>query len=131
MAVYQTLINAAKRMIIKKGQKIEWVSQTNDTPVDLTQQWKNVPVTKTSYFPTIVFIPNERYGREMFRYFSGSDIPVGNILGYMSWVTFAPSLKDVVIRDGKTLSILSITPYDPNGEGVILYAIEFDGIKSV
>ena len=131
MGVYDTLTQAAIRLISQKGQTATWESKTNDAPTDPSVKWKGVPVTTVTHSPKIVFLPNERYGREMYRYFAGSDIPVGNMLGFMARVNFTPSLKDTVIRNGETLSILSITPYDPNGEGVILYTLEFDGIKSV
>jgi len=131
MGAYDSFVATAKRMINEKGQTVEWKSITNNDPATPGVEWEEVPVISVSYYPKVVFLPNERYGREFFRYFKGTDVPVGNLLGYMAKQNFIPSLKDVVIRDGVELPILSFYPYNPNGEGDILYAIEFDGIKSV
>jgi len=132
MSVYDNLINTAKRMIDEKGQYVTWRTLKNpqspapEKPWDITE-----PLVEEEFEVKIVFLPNDRYGREVFRYFANSDIPVGNLIGYMAQVDFTPSLKDVVIRDNVELSILSINEYNPNGEGFIVYIIEFDGVKSV
>lgn len=121
-------------MISEKGQTqtVTWRSIGNPELPEPDKPWNpGSPTVSVDHPVDIAFLPNERYGRETFRYFSGTDIPVGNLLGFMAQVDFKPSLKDVVIRDGVEIPILSFNPYDPNGEGVILYAIEFDGIKSV
>jgi len=131
---YKSLVETAKRMILEKGQSsnVIWKTRTNDTPSDPSMPWNGVAEIETEHSVSIIFLPNERYGRELYRYLADTtDVPVGNLLGFMAQVDFTPSLKDVVVRDGVELPILSFNAYDPDGSGVILYVIEFDGIKSV
>lgn len=62
--------------------------------------------------------------RETIAYLRGTEVQNGSVMGYMGAVNFEPSLKDVVIRDGKELRLENIDVLSPNGQ-TILYTVVF------
>ena len=64
--------------------------------------------------------------RETIAYLRGTEVPTGSVMGLMGAVNFEPSLKDVVIRDGKELRLENIDVLSPNGK-TILYTVVFKG----
>lgn len=123
MGVYDRLISTATRMINQKGQSAIWRSIVNDTPVNPDKPWEVSTVT-TDNPVKIVFLPIEEIGRYFTNYRKNTEVPTGNLAGYMAQVSFTPTLKDVVIRDGNELTIVNLTEYNPNGES-ILWIVEF------
>lgn len=125
MAVYARQIATAKRLITAKGKAVTWRSNSDGAPGDASQPWKPGATAAIDYLVSIVFLPENRVGYEWLVRMTNSEIPEGSGYGLMHAVTFEPTLKDVVIKDGKELRIASIDPLAPNGE-VILYTLRFD-----
>jgi hypothetical protein len=126
------MTQTALRMIKAKGKTVTWRSMGNPQLPDPDKPWNpGHPPVSVDYQVEIVFLPNERYGREVFRYFDKTDIPIGNLLGFMGRVNFQPSLKDIILDNGREIAILGFNEYNPDGNGVILYTLELDGVKSV
>lgn len=125
MGQFDRQIATAKRLIAKYGQTCIWRKVANGAPVDSLKPWKPTASETSDNNASIVFLPASRENRELLRYLKGTEIPVGSIQGLMPAVSFEPTLKDVVIRDGKQLRLKSIDPVSPNGE-IILYTLEFE-----
>lgn len=124
MAQYDRQIATAIRLIAKYGQAVTWRS-ANETENAL-EPWKATAGTPTDTEVSICFVPaKDNEWRKLFYYLKGTEVPAGKLAGLMGQVSFTPSLKDVVIRDGKTLRIANIDLLSPNGQK-ILYTLEFD-----
>lgn len=114
----------AQRLIREKGQSVTWRQLTDGAPADATKPWKpsaSVPVNNTV---NILFLPIDRVNQRLIQALRGTEVPIGSLQGLMGAVSFVPHVKDVVIRGGKEMPIVSIDPLAPNGEA-ILYTIEF------
>lgn len=126
MGVFDRQVATAKRLIAKYGEPVTWHSAPpSDAPDD--QPWNGTdvqpidrPGIRVAFFPT-----NSSIG-QLIRFMRNSDIPTGNELGYMAQVPFEVSSLDTLTRrNGSVYRIKNIDPLDPNGEGVILYTLEF------
>lgn len=111
----------ALRLIREKGQSVIW-NQYFDT-VDPNQPWKPTSNEPISYSPKIVFVPINQQDFATFGYLNG-EVPKGAVKGLMGAVNFVPTLKDVVIRNGKTLNIDKFDVININGE-IVLYKVIF------
>lgn len=121
MTTYTKQIESTKQLIKRKGQLVTWRSVANGNPTNSNEPWKaGAPVYK-NYAAVMVFLPATKDSLYLLR---ETEIPKGDLIGLMGAVSFKPTLKDVVIRDGKTLSIVSIDEVAPAGE-TILYTIGF------
>ena len=127
MGVFDRQIATAKRLIAKYGEPVTWHSAPTSVPSDDDQPWNGTdvkpidrPGIRVAFFPT-----NSSIG-QLIRMMRNSDIPTGNELGYMAQVPFEVSSLDTLTRrNGSVYRIKNIDPLDPNGEGVILYTLEF------
>ena len=120
MGVYDRQTAMALRLIKLKGQTITFRS-LNAT--EGGKPWNGDEPVATDYPIDMAFIPVDRVDRDTQVYREYTDIPIGFVIGYMGSVPFVPKLKDVVLRDGKQLSVSRITVYKPNTE-VIAYVLE-------
>lgn len=125
MGVYDRQIENAKRQIKQKGQAVTWRIKSNGAPADPSKPWKPSAGTPEDKPVRIVFLPVGLQTRKFLRYFEGTEIPTGSLSGLMGAVDFEPAIKDVVIRDGKQLTIRNFDVIAPNGEP-ILYILEFE-----
>lgn len=123
MGVFDRQIESAKKLIVKNGQEVIW-KRTYQHIANQDEPWKESKGARVEYKVMMAFLPVDYKNQQFKRYRFETDIEVGTIAGYMGQVDFEPSLRDVVIRDGKTYVIKNIDPIDPNGQGVILYVIE-------
>ena len=120
-AVFTAQILSAKRMIAKYGQVCTLRKIANGTP-DPAKPWEPVTPTTVDNSVRIAFFPNTRANNEFLHYIPGTEIPAGTEVGYLEGSGVAPTLQDLIIRDGKTLSIVSVDRIAPNGE-ICLYII--------
>lgn len=125
MARFDAQVKTALRLIEKNGQGVTWRIVRDEAPVDASKPWKPTndatPVEKNV---TICFLTVDRMTFETLSFMDNGEVPQGAVMGYMGAVDFAPSLKDVVIRDGKELRIHYIDELKPNGQ-TILYKMVF------
>lgn len=114
-------------MIAKYGETITWSVIGETVPPDSDSPWRGENPPPVNYTPKVVFVSDNSSVRHLFQAMTNSDITSGADLGYMANVPFEPSLKDEVKRgDGSVRRIKSIDALNPNGEGVILYTLEFE-----
>jgi len=128
MGQFDRQIATALRLIAKYGQSVIWNSVADGVAVDPLKPWKPTeaiavlhPDIKICFVPT-----NDTQWRKLLAYLKGTEVPTGKLAGLMGQVSFEPTLKDVVDRDGTILRITSIDLLSPNGQK-ILYTIEFEG----
>ena len=125
MARFDRQIQTAKRLIAKNGQVVKWRIVRDATPVDSSQPWKPTnPAKPVEHDVTICFLTVDKDTYETLSYMAGGEVPMGAVMGLMDAVDFEPSLKDVVIRDGKELRLFNIEELNPNGQ-TILYTMVF------
>lgn len=111
----------ALRLIREKGQTVIW-NQYSDV-VNPSQPWKPTSNAPVSHDPKIAFVPINQQDFATFGYLNG-EVPKGAVKGLMGAVNFVPTLKDVVIRDNKTLNIDKFDVININGE-IVLYKVIF------
>ncbi len=125
MGVFDRQIQRAKEQIAKKGQAVIWRQLSNGAPVDSSKPWKPSAATSNDNNVRIVFLPLDLETRKFLSYLKGTEVPTGSLGGLMAAVDFDPAIKDVVIRDGRELTVRNFDLISPNGEKV-LYILEFD-----
>lgn len=125
MGVYDLQIAQAKKQIAAKGQLVTW---QKPAPIitDPNKPWVQAPGAPMAYPVSIAFFKPANGLSAIIQYLKGTDIVQAGTRGIMASVNFIPEATDKVVRSGRTLSIRSITPLQPNEE-VIMYSIEFDG----
>ncbi len=120
VGVYDRQVAAAKRLIAAKGQAVTWRRLVDGSPTDPSKPWLPSAATTTDTAVSIVFLPMNRLGYESLTFMRDTEVPEGAYQGLMSGdVTFTPSIKDKVIRDGVQLEILNIDTLAPNGQAII------------
>ena len=97
--------------------KVIWRSVFSEDKPD--EPWNVLPADPQETEVSIAFLPVDRESYETLCLRAGMELPKGNELGYMGAVSFEPNLKDVVIRDGKELSIAYIDKIAPNGQNIL------------
>lgn len=125
MGVFDRQIATAQRLIKKYGEQVIWQSAPDSE--DNGQPWNPEPVEPVDHRVVVAFFPTNSSIGQLIRMMRNSDVPTGNELGYMAQVSgFVPSSLDTIVRkSGAVYRIKNIDPLDPNGEGVILYTLEF------
>lgn len=126
MSRFDGAIALAKRLIKKNGQLVNWQIAKDGAPADSLKPWiasESPDVTKPVY---ICFVPiKDKETRKLIQALKGTEVPGGNLAGLMAPTSgLTPSLKDVVIRSGKVLRIVSIDSIAPN-EQTVLWILEF------
>ena len=124
MGRYDRQIATAARLVSKYGQPVTWRRVADGAPADPLKPWKPTAATNTDVTVDMVFVPKGK-NSEFLALMKGTEVPKGELVGYMAAQSFTPTLKDLVIRDGVALSVCSIDPIAPNGD-VILYTVSFD-----
>ena len=125
MARFDRQVQTAKKLIAKNGQLVKWRVVRDGAPVDSSQPWKPTqPATPVEHDVTICFLTVDKDTYETLSYMAGGEVPMGAVMGLMGAVNFEPSLKDVVIRDGKELRLFNVEELNPNGQ-TILYTMVF------
>lgn len=123
MARFDRQIAMALRLLKKNGQLVTW-RQITDVIPDPSNPWKTIPGPPVDNDVYIAFFTVDKDHREFIRYLTGTEVKIGDSLGYMGQVNFEPNPKDVVIRDGVEYRILNVDLLSPNGQK-ILYTVEF------
>ena len=123
MGRYDRQIETAKRLIKKYGQSVIW-RQLNEFIPDTDKPWKPETLPGTDYTPEMAFFTINKENRQFIHFITGTEAKIGDVYGLMGNVSFTPSLKDIVIRDGVEYRILNIDLLSPNGQKV-LYTVEF------
>ena len=127
MAQFDRQVQTALKLIAKNGQAVKWRVVRDGAPVDSSQPWKPTqPATPVEHDVTICFLTVDKDTYETLSYTAGGEVPMGAVMGLMGAVNFEPSLKDVVIRDGKELRLENIDVLSPNGQ-TILYTVVVKG----
>lgn len=124
MGQFDRQVATALRLIQKNGQRVIW-RQRGEGISDPQAPWLPVSDITVDNTPFICFLPLES-GKEFLMSMGKGEAATGAFYGLMGAQSFAPSLKDTVIRDGIELDIDSIDVLSPNGQ-VILYTIVFNG----
>ena len=119
--VFDKQLLSAQKMLAKYGQACTLRKITNGTP-NPAAPWEPVTPTTADTEVKIAFFPNTMANNEFLHYLPGTEVPAGAEVGYLAGSAPAPSLQDLVIRDSKTLAILSVDRIAPNGE-IILYIL--------
>lgn len=125
MGVYDEEIEMATEMIEEFGQLVTWSQLTNGTPDDSDKPWKPGDNDTVDYLVSIAFFPVDKQTQYFIQYMTGTEIPTGTLIGYMAQVPLTPAIKDVVTRGGVQLTVDKFDVIDPNGEGTVLYILEF------
>lgn len=126
MGVFDRQIATAKRLIAKYGETVTWNRYGESVPEETDEPWNATDIDPIQTPVKVAFFPTGSSISQLIRFMKNSDITTGNELGYMAQVPFVPSAKDTLTRkNGSEYRIKSIDPLDPNGEGVILYTLEF------
>ena len=125
MGQFDRQVKTALKLIAKNGQAVKWRIVRDGAPVDSSQPWKPTqPATPVEHDVTICFLTVNKDTYETLSYMAGGEVPMGAVMGLMGAVNFEPSLKDVVIRDGKELRLFNLEELNPNGQ-TILYTMVF------
>lgn len=104
--------------IERSGQQVIWKSLTNGAGAN---PWQPTNGTSTEYNVNMCFVPNSKL-----QYWNGTEIAVGETIGLMGYVEdFTPKIKDIVLRNGKELSIKNIKSLEP-ADKVVLYKVVFE-----
>ena len=120
MGRYDRPIATAQRMLKDSGKLVTWRIVRNGSPADAGKPWKPTqPVLQDEHYINICFFPLDKQQRETYHYLKNSEVPATAMMGYMGAVAFSPSLKDIVIYDGKELMIDSIDILAPNGQPIL------------
>lgn len=122
MSVFGRQLEAARRMISKYGQPVTLRQVTDGALPDPNTPWLPGDPVTVDHAVSIAFFPNNTANNEFLHYVQGTDVPAGTEVGYLAPSGFDPTLKDVVIRSGKTLAIKSVDRIAPNGE-ILLYIL--------
>jgi len=125
MARFDNIIATALRLIKKNGQSVTFSQLTDGAPADPLKPWKPSEQTNVDYTVDIAFFTSSLQTRKFLQYLTGTEVPEGNLIGYMGQVSFEPKIKDIVIRDGVELTIRDFDLISPNGQKV-LYILEFE-----
>lgn len=126
MGRFDRQIETAKRLIELNGQKVTW-RRIFDDDINAAEPWKSEDAGAPVEVPniSICFLPINQINNQLIRALTGTDeATTGSVYGLMGAVSFDPSRKDVVIRDGIEYAIKSIDTLSPNGQK-ILYTIQF------
>lgn len=121
MSTYSALIATAQRLIANKGQVVTW-RKISSVPSDPAKPWLGDSPSNQDFLVSIVFFTTNN---KTLNNNDTLEFVKSSLKGFMGQVEFAPSLKDIIIRNGKELSISSIDIISPNGEK-ILYDITFN-----
>lgn len=124
MSQFDGAIATATRLIKKYGQKVTWV-QVKDG-ANPSQPWKPAAANDTNKTVYICFVSaKDNEWRKFLATLTGTEVPVGKLAGIMAGgLSFEPTLKDKVVRAGKTLTVTNIDVIAPN-EQKVLYTLEF------
>ena len=122
MSVFGRQLDAARRMIDKYGQSVTFRTLTDGALPDPNAPWLPGAPVSVDNAVKIAFFPNNDANNEFLHYVQGTDVPAGTEVGYLAPSGFEPTLKDLVIRSGKTLAIKSVDRIAPNGE-ILLYIL--------
>lgn len=101
-----------------------WKVIQNDTVPDPEKPWEIIRGTATLIPVKIVFVQDTLEDRQLLRYLKGTEANVGQVNGIMYHTDFAPSLKDIVLWQGRELTISAIDPIQPF-DTPIVYLLEF------
>ena len=120
-----TQVKTAARLIKKYGQAVVW-RQVLDGPLpDATKPWKSGAATTTDFPTFAVFLTSKRVSYAFQQYIASGQVPAGKITCLVSGnLGCVPTLKDLLIRAGRTYSPEYIEPLSPNGVP-ILYTVWF------
>lgn len=115
--MYEKQIATAQRLIKKFGQSVTWRILQN--VVDPAKPWNVTELPGIDKTVHICFLPTDRAGFESLGLKRPADLPTTAVLALMGAVDFAPTLKDVVIRNGQMLTIDYIDILAPNGKPIL------------
>lgn len=125
MAVYSQQIQTALRLIAAKGMAVTFRKIANGEPDNILMPWRPGVSVNTDYPVSIAFFPVGRVKNEFSHYAQDAETSISSEVGYMGQQSFIPVIKDIVIRDGREMSIKNIERLAPNGE-IILYILHFE-----
>lgn len=124
MGVYDRQIATAIRLIAKKGETVQWVSE--DEVVSGSQPWKTTAGAVVPGTPVkMVFVSAGSALLDAIAHLiPGTSVPSSSIKGLMGAVGFTPAINDMVVRDGVAMMVKDLNIVKPNDQ-VILYKITF------
>ena len=115
-------VEMAAQEISANGMAVKWVRVERVPNPD--KPWQANADREHVHDVHILFMDSHRYMWEAERSPLRSDTPGGRVLGYMGPVCFTPSVRDRVIRNGVTLTVINADPLAPNGIP-ILWTVNF------
>lgn len=101
----------------------EWVEIANDQAAT-DEPWKTGFGQNNRHNVKIVFLQDTLEDRQLLKYLKGTEVKNGNVNGIMYPQGFTPTLKDVVLWQGRQLTVNAIDPLAPV-DSPIIYIMEF------
>ena len=121
---YDEMVEVAKELITEFGTTATWRG-INNSASNPSTPWIAGDEVITDTEVVMVFITATKESKETLRYIKGSSVPAGVVVGLMPPYSFTPALKDIVIRDGKQLTIKNIDVIKP-ADKIVMYTVEFN-----
>ena len=116
---YDDMIETALEMIEEFGQSVTWQQVSEDTKPDPVKPWISGDTITVDNTVDMVFLPVDSVAQKSIQMRTDSLVPAGTEVGYMGQTSFTPSIRDVVIRGGETITIKNIDVYSSSGEAVL------------
>lgn len=126
MARFDRAIAVAQRLIKKNGQLVTWRQVFDPVLTDPLKPWNGGASQSVDYSVYICFVPVfTREDVKTFKYVTANEVQFGKTYGLMAGgISFQPTARDVVVRDGKELRISWLDDLRPNNQSV-LFTAEF------
>ena len=128
MAIFDDDILGAREDIAEFGESVTWRQLRDPDLPDPNKPWEPGTKLEVDYPVSILFLRVKKEDKQYIKYLKGTEIEIGTSLGLMAGevepLTFTPNKKDVVIRNGKQISIDNLDPVHLNSQFILWY-IEF------
>lgn len=124
MSDYSDQVARFRANIEAKGASVDWKSIVIDSD-EPGKPWLAGNQSEIITPVHILFLPIARIGQETLRKLIDTEVPTGNLYGLLPYYSeFKPKLKDVVIREDKTLTVLYLDEFKP-ADQTIYYSVVF------
>lgn len=100
-----------------------WVSTPTDIAPDPLKPWEVTPGVEIEHAIRMIFLPEDRIGRETLNYIPESVMSKGHVYGITYDHGFEMTLKDTVVYGGRSLTVQSIDPIQPVDQAIIFIVV--------
>jgi hypothetical protein len=123
MGKFDRAVATAQRLISENGQSVLWRQISAGAAVGTP--WGDATVTTIDYTVNMVFFPDTMANHEWLATRPQDGIPRGGVVGLFTTALFIPTVNDVVVRNGKNMTVVSVDQLSPNGQA-IYYEVRFN-----